>query len=64
MDISPLVHKNASDFGCVVYYDSEGTMSQIFDLGLTFCFIKSGKLSLKKMTKSYLYFLNKTKTKA
>ena len=36
-------------------------MSQIFDLGLTFCFINSGKLSLKKMTKSYQFFQIKQK---
>ena len=32
----------------VVHNCNEGTVSQIFDLGLSFCFMKSGKLSLKK----------------
>ena len=34
----------------------EGIMSQIFDLGLSFCFMQSGKKKFKKMTKSYPFF--------
>ena len=33
---------------CIVHYHIEGTVSQIFYLGLSFCFMKSRKLSFKK----------------
>ena len=33
---------------CVLYYHIEGTVSQIFYLGLSFCFMKFRKLSFKK----------------
>ena len=33
---------------CVVHYGIEGTVSQIFELGLGFCFMNFRKLSLKK----------------
>ena len=32
---------------CVPYYHIEGSVSQIFYLGLSFCFMKSRKLSFK-----------------
>ena len=32
----------------IVHHHIEGTVSQIFDLGLSFCFMKSSKVSLKK----------------
>ena len=34
----------------------EGTVSQIFDLGISFCFIKCRKFCLKKITKSTRFF--------
>ena len=33
---------------CVVHYGIEGTVSQIFELGLGFCFMNFRKLSFKK----------------
>ena len=36
--------------------DKEGTMSQILDLGLSFCFIKCRKFCLKKIFKSTRFF--------
>ena len=64
MDIS--LHrqkKNLKFYLCVPYYHIEGTVSQIFHLGLSFCFMKSRKLSFK-LNKSYPFLLNKIKTKA
>ena len=49
MDISLHIQQKLLKFClCVLYYNIEGTVSQIFDLALSFCFMKSRKLSFKK----------------
>ena len=48
MDISlDKQHKLVKFSLCVLYYHIEGTVSQTFDLGLSFCFMKSRKSSFK-----------------
>ena len=41
----------------------QGGMSQNFDLGPSFDFMKCRNLNIKKMKKSYPFFLHKLKTK-
>ena len=49
MDISLHTHEKVLKFAvCVLWYHTEGTMSQNFYLGFSFYFMKSRKLSLKK----------------
>ena len=49
---SVIYESNITKFGtCVVDDHSEGTVSQIFYLGPSFCFMKSRKLSCKKYQK-------------
>ena len=46
---------------CVLQYHIEGTVSQNFYLGLSFCFMKSRKNKFQEMIKSYPFFTIKTK---
>ena len=49
MDISLNNQQNCFKFCLhIVHCHFEGTVSQIFDLGLSFCFTKFGKLSVQK----------------
>ena len=47
----------------ILDYIMEGTVSQIFDLGPSFYFMKCRKKGLKKSLKVTRFFFNKMKTK-